>query len=235
MVNEILKPYGKEQTWEIKSRLMGTPERKSCEILLNALWPPSEQERREGKIISKDCPFTIESFLGHRNFALDDHFSKVKPMPGAQRLVEHLAKHKIPICVATGSKRHNYEVKTKNNQALFSLFEGKVICGDDPRLKRGKPYPDVFLLAAREGLGIRDGIREYGEEHDGEIGGKEGEILVFEDAVPGVKAALAARMPVVWVPDKNIIGVAEDLGATLTIDSLLDFKPEQFGLPPFDD
>lgn len=32
VVNDILRPYGKEQTWEIKANLMGKPERDAtCE------------------------------------------------------------------------------------------------------------------------------------------------------------------------------------------------------------
>lgn len=237
VVNKILAPYGKEQTWEIKSRLMGTPEREATQILLSALWPASEEEIREGAAFSRDCPFTIDSFLADRNMNLDDYFGKVKPMPGAERLIKHLALHNVPICVATGSKRRNYEIKSAGNQALFEPFQGRVVCGDDPRLKRGKPHPDVFLLAAREGLGIRDGVRDIGEEHDGALGGREGEILVFEDAKPGVQAGVRAGMKVVWVPDPNLKEVLasgkEDLGATQTLDSLLHFRPEVFGLPPF--
>ncbi|UZJ55816.1 hypothetical protein CBS101457_005136 [Exobasidium rhododendri] len=240
VVNKILAPYGKEQTWEIKSRLMGTPERKACEILLSALWPATEEEKqKEGLSISKDCPFTIDTFLADRNLDLDEYFGKVKPLPGAERLVQHLAKHNIPICVATGSKRRNYEIKSGANGPLFGPFKGRVICGDDSRLKRGKPNPDVFLLAAREGLGMPDGVREWGEEHDGTFGGNEGDFLVFEDAKPGVMAAVRANMKVVWVPDPNLKKLLqeenEDLHATQTIDSLLEFRPELFGLPAFSD
>lgn len=109
VVNKILAPYGKEQTWEIKSRLMGTPERRATEILLEALWPPTDSERAEGRLFASECPFTIDSFLADRNMSLDDYFSKVKPMPGAERLVAHLAKHNVPMAVATGSKRRNCE------------------------------------------------------------------------------------------------------------------------------
>jgi pseudouridine-5'-monophosphatase len=238
VVNKILAPYGKEQTWEIKSKLMGTPERKATEILLSSLWPPSPEEKQNGQLFSHDCPFTIDSFLQDRNMDLDDYFSKVKPMPGAQRLVQHLAKHDVPICIATGSKRRNYEIKSSNNQALFRPFGDRVICGDDPRIERGKPTPDVFLLAAREGLGMRQGVREVGAAHDNTFGGQERHFLVFEDAKPGVQAAKAAGMKVVWVPDPNLVDTlkndTEDLDPTQTMASLNDFRPEQWGLPPFE-
>lgn len=95
------------------------------------------------------------------------------------------------------------EIKSGPNPSLFGPFEGRVICGDDSRIKRGKPHPDIFLLAARDALEC-EGIRDVGEEHDAKSGGREGNILVFEDAKPGVQAALAAGMKVVWVPDPNV-------------------------------
>ena len=212
---------------------MGTPERKATEILLSSLWPASEEERRNGHLFSVECPFTIDSFLADRNLNLDDYFSKVKPMLGAIRLIHHLAKHKVPICLATGSKRRNCafvfaiilrekffaqtfiffffflfsstdEIKSSNNQDLFSHFGDRIICGDDERLSRGKPFPDVFLLTAREGLGEKEGVRPLGEKFDGTLNGNESQFLVFEDAKPGVQAAKAAGMKVVWVPDPNV-------------------------------
>lgn len=55
---------------------------------------------------------------------------------------------------------------------------------------------------------------------------------MFEDAVNGVKAARAANMQVVVVPDPRI--PPEQLTeATLVLKTLDDFKPELFGLPPY--
>lgn len=235
IVNDVLRPYGKEQTWSTKHKLMGRPERDAIEILLADLWPPRDSSERYN---IQECPFDTENFLKDRNHLLLKAFETVKPMPGAQKLVIHLAKHNIPICIATGSKTPNYKIKSAANPDLFRPFAGRVICGDDPRLVRGKPHPDIFLLAAREGLGITDfqqNVRNQGFEHDGTFKGAEASILVFEDATNGVEAAIKAGMQVVWVPDDNLrYVVGDDIGATQTLTGgLEEFNPELFGLPPY--
>lgn len=58
--------------------------------------------------------------------------------------------------------------------------------------------------------------------------------MVFEDAPNGVKAANAAGMQVVMVPD-NHVSESQRENATMVLDTLLDFRPEDFGLPPFKD
>lgn len=57
--------------------------------------------------------------------------------------------------------------------------------------------------------------------------------LVLEDAPNGIKGAISAGMQAVMVPAKEV-GPEKRKEATLVLESLTEFKPELFGLPPFE-
>ncbi|EMD37670.1 hypothetical protein CERSUDRAFT_136395 [Gelatoporia subvermispora B] len=231
VTNDILARYGKEMTWDIKAGLMGKPERDAAAHLLS-FFP--------------DLPadFTIDRYLDERRTGQDARWPHVQPLPGAVRLVRHLRRHGVPIAVATGSQRRNYELKSMHlMEALFGHFEGRVVCADDGLLApgRGKPHPDIFLVTAERSLGRRVGMAEAGLASEEETT-ERAKGLVFEDAIPGVQAGKAAGMNVVWVPDPNLLALGSDtttpLGPEqpdLTLKSLEDFVPEEWGLPPYDD
>lgn len=227
--------------------MIGLPERLSSALLLAHLWPPRAGVQEDFN--RDECPWTLDEFLEVRNQALHRAFTKVRPLPGVMRLVEHLRAHGVPICVASGSVRARFDVKAGANPALFELFGSRVVLGDDPRVERGKPHPDIFLVAAREGtndmtIDWPTLIRPPGAQHDNSpLRGGEKHVLVFEDGRPGVSAARRAGMQVVWVPDAQLpdlyrnetLGNPDsDLDAPhQTIASMLHFKPEDWGLPPF--
>jgi HAD superfamily hydrolase (TIGR01509 family) len=88
-----------------------------------------------------------------------------------------------PRAIATGGMRE-VALPSLRASGLSELFE-IVITPADVAPGRGKPQPDMFLLAA-ERMGVRP-------EH----------CLVFEDAEPGIVAARAAGMQVVHVPSRR--------------------------------
>ncbi|KAI0744120.1 HAD-like protein [Daedaleopsis nitida] len=229
VTNELLAPYGKEMTWDIKAGLMGKPEREAAAHLLSFFpdLPPS---------------FSIDYYLSARRALQDARWPSVQPLPGALRLVRHLAAHGVPLALATGSQRRNFELKASHLGALFGCFKGAVVCADDGLVApgRGKPHPDIFLVAAERFLGRDVGAGEVDEARVSEAQRSvRAKGLVFEDGIPGVQAGKRAGMSVVWVPDANLLSLggektSVDEQADLTLNSLEEFVPEQWGLPPYD-
>ncbi|XP_028049968.1 pseudouridine-5'-phosphatase isoform X2 [Monomorium pharaonis] len=163
-----------------------------------------------------ELPLTTDEFKQEIIGIYQKLFPHTEPMPGAIRLVKHLKENNIPIALATSSDRENYELKTKRWHDFFELFHHKVLGGSDSEVTHGKPKPDIFLIAAKRFPNNPDPSK----------------CLVFEDSPNGVKAALNAGMQVVMVPDPMLPKRFTN-EATLVLDSLENFQPEKFGLPPY--
>ncbi|XP_060082641.1 pseudouridine-5'-phosphatase-like [Ylistrum balloti] len=202
ITDKIVGEYGKTFTWEVKSKQMGKKDVEAAKILIDEL----------------QLPMTVEEYLVKAREQQNILFPGVDLLPGAEKLIRHLHKHRVPIAVATGSSKRSIGLKTTNHQDLFNLFLHFVYSSDDPDVKHGKPAPDCFLVAASR----------FPDNPD------PSKCLVFEDAVNGVVAAHTAGMQCVWVPDPKQPQDGYREKATLTLESLLQFKPEQFGLPPYD-
>ncbi|KAL1478758.1 hypothetical protein MTO96_015975 [Rhipicephalus appendiculatus] len=149
-----------------------------------------------------------------RLYKLTLSLSRVKP--GAEDLIRHLHAHGVPIAMTTSTMPLSFGLKMAHHRNVLSLFNHVLILGRDPEVKHGKPNPDIFLVAASKFY-----------DHPPPV-----KVLVFEDTPAGVTAALDAGMQVVMVPDPRM-DQANRSRATLCIDSLVDFKPELFGLPSF--
>ncbi|XP_062164398.1 (DL)-glycerol-3-phosphatase 2 [Alnus glutinosa] len=199
----ILARYNKTFDWSLKAKMMGKKAIEAARVFV------------EETGISDSL--TAEDFLVEREAMLKTLFPNSELMPGASRLVRHLHAKGIPICLATGSHRRHFELKTQQHGELFSLMH-HVVLGDDPEVKQGKPSPDIFLAAAK---------RFEGGPVDSH------KILVFEDAPSGVHAAKNAGMSVVMVPDPKLDSSYHD-AADQVLSSLLDFNPSDWGLPPFE-
>jgi len=191
----IIGRYGHTFDWSVKSRMIGKKAIDSARILIEAY----------------GLPIAPEQYLKEREVLLARLFPTAQPMPGAQRLTEHLANAGTPQAVASSSNRREFELKITNHRPWFACF-GCIVLGDDPSVKRGKPAPDIFLAAA-ERLGIAPD-----------------QCLVLEDAPSGVEAARAAGMSVVAVPNPAM-AVESFSAADEVLQSLEAFRPEAWGLP----
>lgn len=159
-----------------------------------------------------------EQFMARQHEIASDLMPKVELLPGVERLLRHLSSHQIPIALATSANEEMYKIKTTRHTGVFDLFDHKVYGSSDDEVVHGKPSPDIFIVAARR----------FPDQPD------PSQCLVFEDAPNGVQAAIAAGCQVVLVPPSFVTDEMRK-EATLTIDSLEQFKPELFGLPPYDD
>jgi HAD superfamily hydrolase (TIGR01509 family) len=99
--------------------------------------------------------------------------------PGALELLDELSGRGIRCAVASSTAIEQIGQRLRR-ASLLDYFE--VLAGGD-EVRRGKPEPDIFLLAASR-LGVTPQT-----------------CLVFEDSSYGAQGALAAGMGVVLVPD----------------------------------
>lgn len=166
VTTEIVAEYGKTFDWSIKSNMIGRPSLESAQYLVGAL----------------ELPIAPEAYLARRGARLEELFRDSPPRPGAEAFTREMARRGAIQGVATSSEKRLFEIKISRHREWFSMFRA-VVTGDDPRVRRGKPAPDIFLRAA-EDLRVDPRV-----------------CVVFEDAPSGVEAALAAGMQVVALPD----------------------------------
>ncbi|XP_026660449.2 (DL)-glycerol-3-phosphatase 2-like isoform X2 [Phoenix dactylifera] len=239
----ILSRFGKPYDPSIEAKLMGKKPTESARIFV-------EETGLAGLL-------TPEGFLEERNAMLTELFPSSQLLPGVKRLVSHLHANGIPMCVATGTYKHNFEVLTQNHGETFAMMH-HVVLGDDPEVKKRKPAPDVFLIALKRfevlltNVVVSSLLTRYflsmvfssiksflSCNKSLDIFVDQGnvdpsEVLVFEDAPSGVAAAKNAGMSAVMLSDAGPDASAYKQ-ADQVLSSLLDFKPSHWGLPPFKD
>ena len=149
----------------INRRLRGVSRMESLGIIL-------EKATRNYSAIEKDALATKKN--GYY-VALIDELNQDALLPGAMKTV--LSLRKMGIRTAIGSSSKNAPT-ILNRLGITELFDA---IADGNGIKRSKPAPDVFLLAAEE------------------LGLPAEECLVVEDADAGVEAAVNAKMRVLAV------------------------------------
>jgi HAD superfamily hydrolase (TIGR01509 family) len=97
--------------------------------------------------------------------------------PGAREILAWVAGLGLPVALATASGRGEVRERLGDVAAVFATITTR------DEVARGKPNPDIYLAAAAS-LGLRPS-----------------DCLALEDSFAGVRAAAAAGMRVVMVPD----------------------------------
>lgn len=191
---EIVGRYGHVFDWSLKSNMVGRPAIESARYLVGAL----------------RLPMSPEDYLAEREAMLERLMPTAEAMPGARELTDGLAAAGVPRAVATSSHARFFELKISRHRDWFRGFSA-IVLGDDPRVERGKPAPDIFLVAARE-LGVAPA-----------------DCVVVEDSPAGVAAARAAGMQVIGVPYPGL-DPSKLSDADLVLESLAGTGPADLGI-----
>ena len=196
VTQRIVGRWGKVYDWSVKSHMSGRPAIESARYLVETL----------------ELPIQPEEYLSEREGMLRDLMPTAEPMRGARELTAALRRAGLRTAVATSSSAEFFRLKTTRHREWFADFDA-VVVGDDARVQRGKPAPDIFLTAARE------------------LGAHPADCAVVEDAPSGVAAARAAGMQVIAVPDPGM-DASRLAAADLLVASLTELGVETFqGIP----
>lgn len=138
------------------------------------------------------CIKDIEEFLGLK---LTEEFSKnfdqetyrafkiqLKAVNGIEQVLSSLNSINSEFCCAS-SGSHEKLRTTLGITGLYPIFKDKIFSAEE--VNRGKPFPDLFLYAAKK------------------MGFLPEQCIVIEDSIPGVKAALEAKMKVLGYSERT--------------------------------
>ncbi|OHT01624.1 putative pseudouridine-5'-monophosphatase [Tritrichomonas foetus] len=160
--------------------------------VLGFTYPPELAKKTNGRSELEVCriivdhfklDMTPEKYHEKRKVVLNQLLPDSPLIPHVDELIRKIKDMKFPMAVATSCSREYHQLKSSKHRDLFNLFDYEV-CGDE--VKHAKPDPDVFQLASSK-------LGDFKPEN----------VLVFEDAAIGVKAANAANMPVVVMHTNN--------------------------------
>ncbi|RME72929.1 MAG: HAD family phosphatase [Verrucomicrobia bacterium] len=124
--------------------------------------------------------------------------SGIEPLPGVKTFLERLRAAGIPCVIASSTHRENIDLSLAA-MGLSGYFRDIVTAED---VSHGKPHPEPFLKAAAK------------------AGRPPEHCVVFEDALTGIEAGIAAGAKVVAVATTNPREVLEKTGAARIVDRL---------------
>lgn len=191
----IASRYGKTFTPALHRKIMGRQALDCAQILVDDL----------------ALPLTVEGHMEARDQLIYDLLPEALPMPGAVEMTRRFAELGVPQAIATSSAAVTFKLKTQRYQDWLAIFE-VIVLGSDPAVKRSKPAPDSFLVAAQR------------------LGADPANCLVFEDSPAGVEAGKQAGMSVVAVPAAHMNRQSYEKADEI-IERLADFEPQRWHLP----
>jgi beta-phosphoglucomutase len=183
---------GKAAIWDVDGTMVDTAElhfRAWQQVFRELDRPFSREEfnatfgQRNAEILHKLFGGRLDpqqvAALGNRKEELYRALAKegVKPLPGVRALLEDLKRAGVRQAIASSAPRANLDLMVPL-LGVDSFFE-VVVSSEDTQ--RGKPDPQVFLVAAQR------------------LGMPPAKCVVFEDAVAGVQAAKAGGMKCIAV------------------------------------
>ncbi len=155
-----------------------------------------------GGALSDDWPDQV------RSRDLEAFKAGVEAIPGVAEVLDDLDRRNIPYCVGS-SGRYQKMRTTLGSSGLLPRLEGRLYSAED--CTRGKPAPDVFLLAAKS------------------MGFAPDQCVVVEDSLPGVHAARAAGMrPYAFVDDPACDREAMRAAGGILFDAMKDLPDMLF-------
>ena len=169
---KLLAEYGVTYRGEYHRDVLGVSYRLAIEFYKNAFHisaPVEELMRRRGEIATE--------FFANR----------VGLFPSAKATLERLREMKICLALATSSV--SASARPFLERTGIRHFFDVIVTGDE--IERGKPHPDIYMLAAEK--------LEMGSDS----------CLVIEDALAGIAAAKAANMRVAAIPDTRFVDLRE--------------------------
>lgn len=149
--------------------------------------------------IGEDFPFEslCAEKIRRQNEWYNTHSVPVKS--GVKEILNYAKRRGISCAVASSSPLIQIEILL--NKAGLREYFSHLQSGES--IKRGKPYPDIFLAVCKH------------------FDVKPQDALVFEDSENGLKAAEAGGIPAILVPDLAVIGESVAYKALYICDSLI--------------
>lgn len=196
-INAVVQQFGVEGgiTWDTRVKLLGLPGPTWAEIVLDE---SGLQGRLSPTELLADWHAHLEQLIAQLSSRL----------PGVDQLVGVLERAGVRQAIATSSTADAVRAKRANHESVFDAMDA-IVSGDEVPAGRGKPQPDIYLMAA-ERLGVRPE-----------------DCFAFEDSLSGVRAARAAGMTVIAVPDSRLDVALFEEAAHQVLPSMAAFDPLQ--------